>query len=145
MRILLLIVMILACLVATGIGLFIGQNNLFSEEAVKAAELLKGFGDSELAKPLVGLRTAGWGGLVVGILALVTVVVTFMKKTKVINIVAGATAVLAVLFIVLSPTIELGKNAGFGPKQQAMVYGIAAMIVAACAFMAEKMRLSKAD
>lgn len=142
MRILLIIVMILSMLVATGMGLAIGNENLLSENAEAAKALIEALGDSEQGKQLAGYRTSGMGGFLVGLSALVMVIVTFMKKTKVVQIVAGVTALLAIVFIAMSPGFETGEMGPASPQKQAMVYGIAALVTAICGFLAEKKRAS---
>jgi len=145
MRILLIIVMILAMLVATGMGLMIGNENLLSENADKLTKLVEMAGDSELATTAKGYQTAGQGGFIVALLALVMVIVTFTKKTKAIQIVAGITVLMGLVFIGMSPGAEASENGPASPRMQAMVFCIAAMIVAACGFGAEQIRLKKAD
>lgn len=140
MRILSIILMILAFLVAAGMGFAIGNKNLMSEDAAAAAAMIEQLGDSELGAQLSGYRTSGIGGFVVGLMSLVMVIVTFMKKTKIINIVAGATAAIAVLFILMCPGFETGEYAAASPQKQAMVYGVAAILVALFGFLAEKKR-----
>jgi hypothetical protein len=143
MRILLIIVMVLAMLVSAGMGMAIGNENLLTEEAKAAAELIDQL-PGEAADKLSGYRTSGMGGFLVGISALVMVIVTFMKKTQVIQIVAGVTTLLAIVFIGMSPSFETGELGPAPPRTQAMVYGIAAIVVAICGFLAEKQRTKNA-
>ncbi len=137
MRIVLIIVMVLAMLVSTGMGVAIGNHNLFSEEAKDLYKMAEAAGEAG-AEIAAGPRNSGIGGLVVGLLALVMVVVTFMKKTKPIQIVAGLIVVLAIIFIAISPSGEGTAT----PRNQALIYGLAGIVTAICGFLAEKKRAS---
>ena len=143
MRILLLIIMVVAMLVATGMGFMFGEKNILSGEAVETTKLIEHLGDSEQARKLGGYRISGFGGVFVGIMALIMVVVTFMKKTKSIQVVAGTTALSAIAFIAISPGFETARHGAESLQEQAMIYGIFAILVALCGFGAEQMRFNK--
>lgn len=148
MRVLFIILMVLGMLVSTGMGLMIANENVGGGDGAKKAdqaiEMLEAMPDSdkkqELIATLQGYKKSGYGGAVVGILALVMVIVTFMKKEKAVLAVAGATIAAAVLFIILSPSAETGANGPAAPRMQAMVYGISGILAAVFGFLAEKKR-----
>lgn len=145
MRIVLIILMVLGLLDAVGLGLLVGNENVLSDDAAKMMKLAEQLPEDAAPRKMAeGARMSGIGGFLVGISALITGVTVFMKKTKVIQIMAGVTTLLALIFIALSPSFEMGPNAGMDPRGQAMVYGIGAIVVALCGFGAEKMRLKKA-
>jgi hypothetical protein len=154
MRIVLLIVMVLAVLVSAGLGIMVGQSNLHSEEAKAATALMetaeKLAGDTESAEldkavaMLDGAKTSGWGGYIIGVLALLLLVVTFAKKWSAIAAIGGLGIIASIAFVALSPTFEMGSNGGLAPRGQAMVYGIAFIIAALSAMGAEKIRMKKA-
>lgn len=138
MRAFLIIVMFLSSLVATSMGLMIGYENLLSEDADKLNKLVELTSSSKFTATAEAYRYAGQGGFVVGLLALVMAIVTFTKKTKAIRVVASITMLTSIVMLALSSGTQ-------GAANQAMVFCIAAMIVTACGFGAEQIRLKKAD
>lgn len=154
MRILLLIVMVLAVVVSAGLGLMIGQKNLHSEDAktaaaaMEAAEKLVGDkGGPEIEKlrtGLEGFKKSGWGGYVVGVLAVLLLIVTFAKKWSAIAAISGLGILASIAFMILSPSFETGSTGGMAPRGQAMVYGVAFIVAALSAMGAEKIRMKKA-
>lgn len=153
MRILLLIVMVLAVLVSTGMGLAIANENVFKAEnqaameeslalleAVESTEAADATKIDELKSALTGYTTSGWGGLVVGGLALILAIAAFAKKAQP-TLILGILAIgAAVAFIALSPSLDMGENGPASPRMQAMVYGCAGMLAALSAMGADKIR-----
>ena len=67
MRFLLLIVMVLAWLVAAGMGLMIGLENLTADDLDSTKKLLEQMGQTDLLAKLDGFGTSGIGGLLVAV------------------------------------------------------------------------------
>ncbi|MFT5431136.1 MAG: hypothetical protein ACI9OJ_001815 [Myxococcota bacterium] len=146
MRIVLLIVMVLAVVVSAGLGIMVGQKNLHSEEGkalAALAEATKDAKDSKTHTIAAGFQKSGWGGYVVGGLAVLLLVVAFAKKWSAIAAIGGLGILASIAFIILSPSFETGATGGMAPRGQAMVYGIAFVVAALSAMGAEKIRMKK--
>ena len=153
MRALLLILMVLGVVASAGLGIMVGQKNLHSEDAkeldglVETAESLSG-GESnskldELKAMASGVKTSGWGGYIVGGLAVLLLIVGFMKKWSPIMAISVLGILASVAFIILSPSFDMGPNGPLPPRGQAIVYGGAFILAALSAMGAEKLRLKK--
>ena len=142
MRILLIIVAVIGWLAAAGLGLMVGNENLFSENAEQAAKIIEQLGDSPEAAQLAGFRTSGMGALLVALLSTIGLVLTFIKKAGPQLIVAGLGSAVAILFIILSPSVDVGAHGGMGPRTQMMIIGIAGIVSLLAGVGAEKKRQS---
>ncbi len=140
-------------LVTAGLGILASSNG-YGEDATKAEEMvtqlekLKGKDDAavvELRTTVSGYKTSSTGALILAFLSIVLLGVTFMKKEKPQLIVVGGMIGIAILFIILSPSIEMsGLASKADPRQQAMMVGIPAILAAVFAFGAEKLRQKNA-
>lgn len=145
MRIVLLIVMVLAWLVAAGMGLMIGLENLTAEDLDSTKKMLEQMGQTDLLAKLDGFGTSGIGGLLVALTTTIGVVLTFIKKSQPQLIAVGLGVVVAILFIALSPGFDTtALGGGADPRGQAMVYGVASIIALLAGLGAEKLRQKKA-
>ncbi len=153
MRIVLLIVMVLSVVVSAGMGLAIANENVFKAEnqekmqtAIDGLEAVEAAGAADTAEidkyktALSGYTKSGWGGLVVGVLALVLAIAAFAKKGQP-TLVLGVGAILAAaVFIAITPSLEMGEHGPASPRVQAMVYGVAGILAAVCAMGADRIR-----
>ena len=156
MRIFLIVLTVLCVLVSAGMGFMIANENVGGGEGAKKlaeveklAETLEGEDNAPaevmaLVKDARGYKRSGWGGAVVGGLALLLLIVTFVKKPTALTAVAGLTVLAAVAFVVLSPSLETaGENGPASPRVQALVYGAAAILAALCSMGADKVRRNR--
>lgn len=86
--------------------------------------------------------TAGPLGVLVAVLALVMVVIAFMKKPAVTKI-SLAVAVLALLLWIIAPDIKPGLFSGANPKTIALIAFIGLTVSSLCAFMSYKLHAKK--
>ena len=161
MRIFLIVVACLALLISLGLGLLTASSNLSSKNAARMAKAqkmlkqLKGMGggklgalgkkaDAMMAKAS-GYKTAGYGGILVPLLALAALITMFMKKAMPVLITAGGCLVLFLLFTILAPSFDTGSFGPASPRSQVLVFGIAAAISAAASFGADRIRVGRAS
>ncbi len=133
---------ILAFLMLTGSALIGVLGSSKSMDLGKdLAAITDSMSDAQLSE--AGLPSPGrlkFGGIVsiLGAVAAVgLLVVTFVKKDK-IKLVAIAALGLAVLAIILYPSIETGPTDGLAPRPQAMLAGALLLLGAGGAFLAQK-------
>ncbi len=133
---------ILATLMLLGsilVGVIGANKSMDAAEAVAAVSgELTDAQMEEAGIPSAGrLKTGGIVGIVAALGAFALLIVTFVKREKVL-LVAGATMGLCVLAILLYPSMQTGPLDGMAPKTQAMVTAVLAALGAGGAFMAQK-------
>jgi len=133
---------ILAAIMLLGSALIgvIGANKSMdlSSEIAAVADVLTDAQADEAGLPSAGrLKIGGIVGIVAALGALALLIVTFVKKDKVL-MVAGATLGLCVLAIILYPGIETGPMDGMAPRTQGIVTMVLAALGAGGALMAKK-------
>jgi hypothetical protein len=157
MRILFIVLTVLFGLAAMGLGSVTASNNLGAEAAEKIAqaeemmaammELAKTTGSEdsaavaeakELFEKLGGYRTSGYGGALVSIMTLLVLGVGFTRQEKAAKIIAGASVLVAVIFLIASPSFDTGMTGPGAPRLQAMLFGIPAILAALFSFLAAK-------
>jgi len=156
MRIFLIVLTVLCVLVAAGMGFLIANENVGGGEGAKKlaeveelVEQLEGQEEAPaavtaLVKDARGYKRSGWGGVVVGGLALMLLIVSFVKKPALLTSVAGLTILAAVAFVLLSPSLEtVTENGPASPRVQALIYGAAAALAAVCSLGADKVRRNR--
>ena len=147
MRILMMILAILAFVVTAFIG-GLATTNGFGKDADEAAagiaQLEKMVGADnpkvvEMRAMVDGYKTSSIGAGLSVLLGLVGLVLMFLKKEGALLKVLGVTVVVAVVFIVLSPGMEV-PGGKMNPRMQAMIPGIAAVLTLLFGLIAEKKR-----
>lgn len=96
----------------------------------------------EALDQITGFKTMANMGMVTGFLALVFLILTFIKKAKPQLILGGLMSVISVVAIIISPSFDTGPHGGLDAKTQAMIWGIAAILATVFGVLAEKKRQS---
>lgn len=146
MRIALIIFTILIFLITAGLGILASSNGFGSEadEVQKMVDDLASIAGDDSAEVKAmqeivdGYKTSSTGALLIVLLALVAVIMMFIKNPKGSLIVMGIIIGTALLFIILSPSLDTGDKAD--PRTQAMMYGIPGMLCGLMAFGTQKLR-----
>jgi len=86
---------------------------------------------------------AGKLGVLIAFLALIMVVVAFMKK-EIVTKVSLLVVALSLTLWAITPDIEAGAYSGANPKAIALISLVALLIASGCAFMSYKLYLKKA-
>ena len=167
MRILVLIVMVIAFLIGGGASSMISTNlkartkNINYEELATMKKLVAQYKadgmdfekseDPSIKNALETLEktpakwrvsTSGILGVILAIVALLMVVVAFMKKESV-NTLSIVVPALALLLLILTPSIESGRTSGASPKSIAVIIFISLVIASASAFYSFKLYTNK--
>ena len=141
MRVLFIILMILGFLGSGILGLFSAKFDGVEEDYKAAKELLesdaakllpddqKAEMEAELAQREPGkINMTIMLGFVTGLLMLVFVILTFMKKDKIALMVGGGAVVVALVLWIVCPDIDGGEGGGANPKMLAVI-GLVSVIV----------------
>ena len=78
-----------------------------------------------------------WGYLLDPLSSVMVLVVTFVRKDKILVVAAGALA-LALMAIVLYPSFDAGPSAGMAPRPQAILAGVLLLVGAGGAMLATR-------